>query len=170
MVWVYISDEVIRNGEYIAGIYTSPTNEKTLSLKKLDDFKHLTSVSTPKWKTDWQTLELLPLKSLTREDSWLSMVRMVDIEWIDFILMPFNPTPDRSFIMNKVHLVPVKNIGVVLKDSRHFVISKRHPKGQEAFTAMNKGLKILRSHGAIVKAYQQAGFFIDTNKIIIINP
>jgi hypothetical protein len=167
---LYISDEVIRNGEYVAGIYTSPTNEKTLSLKKLDDFKHLTSVSTPKWKTDWRTLKQLPLKNLTREDSWLSMVRMVDIAWIDFILMPFNSTPDRSFIMNKVHLVPVKNIGVVLKDSRHFVISKRHPKGQEAFTAMNKGLKILRSHGAIVKAYQQAGFFIDTTKIIIINP
>lgn len=167
---LYISDQVIRNGEYVAGIYTSPKNKKTLSLKELNDFKHLTSVSTPKWKTDWHTLEQLPLKSLTREDSWLSMVRMVNIEWIDFILMPFNSTPDQSFIMNKIHLVPVKNIGVVLKDSRHFVISKRHPKGQEAFIAMNKGLKILRSRGAIVKAYQQAGFFVNTNKVIIINP
>jgi hypothetical protein len=167
---LYISDEVIRNGEYVAGIYTSPTNKKTLSLKKLNDFEELTSVSTPKWKTDWHTLEQLPLKHLTREDSWLSMVRMVDIEWIDFILMPFNSTPDQSFIMNKVHLVPVNNIGVVLKDSRHFVISRIHPKGQEAFIAINKGLKILRSRGAIVKAYQQAGFFVDRNKVMIINP
>jgi hypothetical protein len=97
VVWVYISDEVIRNGEYVAGIYTSPTNKKTLSLKKLNDFEELTSVSTPKWKTDGHTLEQLSLKNLTREDSWLSMVRMVDIEWIDFILMPFNSSPDQSF-------------------------------------------------------------------------
>ena len=98
------------------------------------------------------------------------MVRMVDIQWIDFILMPFNSTPDQSFVMNKVHLVPVKNIGVVLKDSRHFVISKKHPEGKEAYIAINKGLKILRQHGAIVKAYQQAGFFVDRNKVKIINP
>ena len=167
---VYISDEVIRNGEYIAGIYTSPKNKKTLAVKELSDLKGLTSVSTPKWKTDWETLQQLPLKKLTRDDSWLSMVRMVNIQWVDFILMPFNSTPDRSFTMDKVHLIPVKNIGVVLKDSRHFVISKSHPKGREAFIAINKGLKILRQQGAIVKAYQQAGFFIDSDIIKIINP
>ena len=167
---VYISDPVIRNGEYIAGIYTSPKNTKTLAIKELSDLAELTAVSTPKWRTDWKTLQKLPIKSLTRDDSWLSMVRMVDIQWIDFILMPFNSTPDQSFVMNKVHLVPVKNIGVVLKDSRHFVISKKHPEGKEAYIAINKGLKILRQHGAIVKAYQQAGFFVDRNKVKIINP
>ena len=167
---VYISDAVIRNGEYIAGIYTSPKNTKTLAIKELSDLTELTAVSTPKWRTDWQTLQQLPIKNLTRDDSWLSMVRMVDIQWIDFILMPFNSTPDQSFVMNKVHLVPVKNIGVVLKDSRHFVISKKHPEGKEAYIAINKGLKILRQHGAIVKAYQQAGFFVDRNKVKIINP
>jgi len=167
---VYISNEVIRNGEYIAGIYTSPKNKKTLSIKNLSDLKELTAISTPKWKTDWHTLQELPIKKLTREDSWLSMVRMVNIQWVDFILMPFNSTQDRSFTMNKVHLIPVKNIGVVLKDSRHFVISKSHPKGHEAYLAINKGLKILRQRGAIVKAYQQAGFFIDSNIVKIINP
>ncbi|PKI18139.1 hypothetical protein [Colwellia sp. 12G3] len=167
---VYISDEVIRNGEYVAGIYTSPENSKTLAVKKLSDLAELTSVSTPKWRTDWKTLQDLPLKSLTQDDSWLSMVRMVNIQWIDFILMPFNSTPDQSFTMDKVHLVPVKNIGVVLKDSRHFVISKAHPRGQEAYLAINKGLKILRQQGAIVKAYQQAGFFVDRDIVKIINP
>ena len=167
---VYISDEVIRNGEYIAGIYTSPLNSKTLAVNQLSDIAELTAISTPKWRTDWETLQQLPLKSLTQEDSWLSMVRMVNIQWIDFILMPFNSTPDQSFTMGKVHLIPVKNIGVVLKDSRHFVISKTHPKGQEAFLAINKGLKILRKQGAIVKAYQQAGFFVDTDIVKIINP
>jgi len=166
---VYISDEVIRNGEYVAGVYTSPKNAKTLSIDELSDLEELTAVSTPQWRTDWQTLQQLPLRKLIREDSWLSMVRMVDIEWIDFVLMPFNSTPDQSFIMDKVHLVPVKDIGVILKDSRHFVISKAHPKGEEAYIAMNKGIKILRSRGAIVKAYTQAGFFVDRKKVKVIN-
>ena len=166
---IYISDEVIRKGEYVAGIYTSPNNKKTLSVKKPIDLLELTAVSTPKWRTDWQTLQELSLKDIVAQDSWLSMVRMVNLQWIDFILMPFNSTPDKSFTMGKIHLVPVEGIAVVLKDSRHFVISKLHPEGAEAFKAINKGLKILREKGTISKAYEQAGFFIDKTKVNIIN-
>lgn len=167
---VYISAPVVRVGEYVAGIYTSPKNRKVLAIKKYEDLRELTAVSTPKWRTDWQTLQALPLKKLIREDSWLSMARMVNIQWVDFLLMPFNSTNDQSFTMEKIHLVPVKDIGVVLKDSRHFVISKAHPKGLEAFSAINLGLKILRERGAIKSAYQQAGFFVDNKQVSIINP
>ena len=45
------------------------------------------------------------------------------------------------------------------------VISKSHPKGNEAFIAINKGLKILRKRGAIAKAYQQA-VFLSIQKIL----
>jgi hypothetical protein len=166
---IYISDEVIRNGEYVAGIYTSPKNKKTLAVKKLADLRKLTAVSTPKWRTDWQTLQELSLKDIVAQDSWLSMVRMVNLQWIDFILMPFNSTPDKSFTMDKIHLVPVEGIAIALRDSRHFVISKLHPKGAETFQAINKGLRILREKGIISRAYEQAGFFIDHSKINIIN-
>ncbi|MBU2891970.1 hypothetical protein KO495_01375 [Colwellia sp. D2M02] len=167
---VYISDAVIRNGEYIAGMYTSINNHKALAVKSINDLKDLTAVSTPLWRTDWQTIQSLPLKKVTREDSWLSMARMVNLQWIDFLLMPFNSTPDQSFTIDKIHLVPVKNIGVLLKDSRNFVISKKHPKGEEAFIAINKGLKILRQRGAIRKAYIDAGFIIENDNLTIINP
>lgn len=166
---VYISAPVIRSGEYIAGIYTSPKNSKVLNIKSLNDLSELTAVSTPLWRTDWQTLSELPLKELIREDSWLSMARMVNIQWVDFLLMPFNSTTDKSFTMEKVHLVPVKKVGVVLNDSRHYVISTAHPKGKEAIDAINKGLKLLRAKGAITKAYQQAGFFINKKNIHILN-
>jgi len=72
--------------------------------------------------------------------------------------------------MEKIHLVPVKNVAIILKDSRHFVISKLHPKGEDAYIAMNKGLKILREQGAITKAYKEAGFFVDRSKYTILNP
>lgn len=120
--------------------------------------------------TDWQTLQSLPLKELIKENSWLSMARMVNLQWADFMLIPFNSTPDQSFTMEKIHLVPVKNVAIVLKDSRHFVISKSHPQGELAFLAINKGLKILRQNKAITKAYTGAGFFIDPNKYKILNP
>ncbi|WP_440873916.1 hypothetical protein [Thalassotalea sp. PLHSN55] len=167
---LYISDEVIRNGDYIAGLYTSPKNLAALSIKETSELSKFTAVSTPKWHTDWQTLSQLPLKDLHREDEWLSMARMVNMQWVDFLLMPFHSSDDRSFIMDKIHLVPVKGIGVVLKDSRHFVISKKHPLGQQASVAINKGLKKLRETGAIKKAYTEAGFFIDQTSIKLLNP
>ncbi len=166
---IYISDAVIRKGEYIAGIYTSPNNEKVLNVKQLDDLKTLTSVSTPKWRTDWKTLEALPIKELVREDEWLSQARMVNLGWIDFMLMAFHSTPDKSFALDKINLIPVKGIGIELKDSRHFVISNKHPLGKQAFRAINSGLQKLRETKRIEKAYTQAGFFVDQKKINIIN-
>ncbi|WP_241242344.1 hypothetical protein [Thalassotalea sp. G2M2-11] len=166
---VYISAPLIRNGEYVAGIYTAPTNTKVLSIKQLSDLQQFTAVSTPKWRTDWQTLQSLSLKKLVQEDEWLSQARMVNLGWIDFMLMAFHSSADKSFTMEKIHLVPVPNIGVVLNDSRHFVISRKHPLGKAAITAINKGLKKLRENENISNAYTQAGFFVDKTKVHIIN-
>ncbi len=166
---IFISKPVIRNGEYIAGIYTSPNNEKVLSVTSAEQLKQFSSVSTPKWRTDWKTLQALSLKKLVREDEWLSMARMVNLQWVDFLLMPFNSTPDQSFTMGKINLVPIKNIAIVLKDSRHFVISNKHPFGKQAFQAIELGLQKLRAKQQIVKAYQQAGFFVDRTSLNIIN-
>lgn len=166
---VYISDPVIRKGEYVAGIYASPSNKKVFSIKTLNDLKNFTAVSTPKWRTDWTTLSSLPLKELVREDEWLSQARMVNLGWIDFMLMAFHSTPDKSFTLEKIHLIPVKGVAIQLNDSRNFVISKKHPLGQQAIDAINRGLAKLREKKLITKAYTQAGFFINSNKITILN-
>jgi hypothetical protein len=166
---VYISSPVIRKGEYIAGIYTSPKNKTVLAIKELNDLKNFSAVSTPHWRTDWQTLQALPLKDLIQEDEWLSQARMVSLGWIDFLLMSFNSTPDQSFNMEKIHLVPVPNIGIELKDSRHFVISANHPLGKAALLAINIGLDKLRNENKIKQAFTEAGFFIDRKKIKVLN-
>jgi len=166
---LFISSPVIRKGEYIAGIYTPPKRKDVLGIKSLADLSKFTAVSTPKWRTDWETLDALPLRQLVREDEWLSMARMVNIGWVDFLLMPFNSTADQSFTLGKIHLVPVPGIGIALFDSRHFVISKKHPLGYEAFIAINRGLQILRTKKAITSAYKQAGFFVNKSEIKILN-
>jgi hypothetical protein len=166
---VYISQPIIRKGEYIAGIYTSPENKAVLAIKELSDLQNFTAVSTPKWRTDWQTLQSLPLKELIQEDEWLSQARMVNLGWIDFLLMPFNSTSDQSFRMEKIHLVPVKNIAIALKDSRHFVISTKHPRGKAALLAIDYGLNQLRNNKKIVRAFTEAGFFINRSKVKTLN-
>ena len=166
---IFISSPVIRHGEYVAGIYANPNNKDVFNIKSLSDLSNFKAVSTPKWRTDWHTLQKLPLKELVREDEWLSQARMVNLGWIDFMLMAFHSTPDKSFSLGNIHLTPVPGIGILLNDSRHFVISSKHPLGKHAILAIDKGLSILRTERKIVKAYTQAGFFIDKNKINVIN-
>jgi hypothetical protein len=54
--------------------------------------------------------------------------------------------------------VPINNLKMFLPDTRHFVVSKRHPEGKAVFQALNKGLEILRINGTIEKALKQSGF------------
>ncbi len=167
---VYISDPVIRRGEYFAGIYTSPKNLRTLQVKTLDDLRELSGVSTPKWQTDWQTMSALPLKKLIREDEWLSQARIVHMGWVDFMLMPFFNANDGSYQLEQIRLQRVPGVAILLDDSRHFVISKAHPFGKTAFDAIQRGMKILRANGQIEKMYRDAGFLIDDKVIRILNP
>ncbi|NTS77794.1 hypothetical protein HR060_13095 [Catenovulum sp. SM1970] len=167
---IFVSEPVIRKGEYVAGIYANPKNESVFNILYLEDLNQFTAVSTPKWKTDWATLSSLPLKELIREDRWLGMARMVDKMWVDFMLMPFYRSEDKIYRLENITLKPVENVAVVLNDSRHFVISRAHPLGSEAFSALQKGLKILREQKKIARAYKEAGFFIDRNKYKILNP
>jgi hypothetical protein len=101
---VLISDPVIRNGEYLAGIYTSPSNSAVFRIKELSDLKHFSAVSTSKWRTDWLTLQALPLQTLAREDEWLSQARMVSMRWVDFMLMPFFHDNEGHYRLESIHL------------------------------------------------------------------
>ena len=166
---VFISSAVIQKGQYLAGIYTSPHNEKVLRLKTLSDFKELTAVSTPKWHTDWQTMSALPLKQLVREDEWLSQARMVHMQWVDFMLMPFVNSKDGVYKLEQIQLKLVPGVAVLLNDSRHFVISKNHLAGAEAYAALQRGLAALDKSGRIQKLYQQAGFLVDLKQYKVLN-
>lgn len=166
---VFISDPVIRNGEYLAGIYASPSNSGVFRIHELTDLQRFSAVSTPKWRTDWLTLQSLPLQKLVREDEWLSQARMVSMRWIDFMLMPFFHDSDGHYRLENIHLKVVPGVAILLADSRHFVVSRKHPDGEAAYKALNRGLKILRQNGQLEKMYLQAGFLIPPGKLKILN-
>ena len=155
----YISDPIIRKGEYFAGIYTSIENKDKLVINTLSDFQKLTVISNRHWPVDWQTLtELKPL-SLKHEEEWLFMVKLVSLGWVDVMLSPFTKSQTFSYQRDNYQIIAVEGVKVALNDSRHFLVSKKHPLGQATFQALQKGLKILRERGTIEKAYRQAGFF-----------
>ncbi len=166
---VFISEAVVRRGEYLAGIYSSPQHLTVQQIKTLADLQKFSAVSTPKWQTDWQTLQALPLAKLIREDEWLSQARMVHMRWVDFMLMPFFHDAEGIYQLEQIRLKVVPGVAILLDDSRHFVISKKHPEGEAAFQALNRGLRQLRDNGQIRKLYEQAGFMLPAGSVSILN-
>ncbi|WP_105167391.1 hypothetical protein [Pseudoalteromonas sp. T1lg23B] len=162
---VYISEAVIRHGEYYAGIFYAPDNHQVLNLSHWDELKTLSAVSTPRWRTDWSTLQQLPLKNHVIEHEWVAQARMVSMKWVDFMLMPLMPSKNNEYKLEGIHLVAHPKWVVLLDGSRHFVVSKLHPEGERAFAALQQGLKQLRAQGIIKKAYAQAGFIPDWSKM-----
>lgn len=166
---VFISEPVIRRGEYLAALYTSPKNSRAFSIHQLQDLQNFTAVSTPKWLTDWRTMSALPLKELIREDEWLSQARMVHMQWVDFMLMPFSNQTNGTYQLEQLQLQQIPGIAMLLDDSRHFVVSRAHPDGKAAFDALNRGLAKLRAEGRIEALYKDAGFLVETKHLIILN-
>ncbi len=156
---VYISDPLVRKGEFWAGIYTAANNSKARKIANREDFQSMTVVSSKDWQVDWQTLQALKPEKLVHENEWISMAKMVSKGWIDVMLAPFRYQAPHVYTGVGYEVVAVSGVKVGLDDSRHFIVSKKHPKGKEVFTALQKGLKILRERGVIEKAYKQAGFF-----------
>jgi hypothetical protein len=156
---LYISDPIIRKGEYWAGLYTAIDNERALDVKTLADLQKRSIVSSKNWHVDWKTLMELKPNALMHEEEWLSMAKLVSLQWVDIMLAPFTSSQPYSYQGDGYNIIAIDGIKLALNDSRHFVISKKHPQGKEAYTALQKGLKILRKRGTISKAFKQSGFF-----------
>ncbi|WP_197061209.1 hypothetical protein [Colwellia psychrerythraea] len=161
---VYISDAIIRKGEYWAGLYTALDNKMALETKSLIDLQSLSVVSNKNWYVDWKTLTQLNIKTLIHDEEWLSMAKLVSMQWVDVMLAPFTESYPFSYQGDGYRIIAINGIKVALNDSRHFVISKKHPRGKETYIALQKGLRLLRQRGAISKAFLQSGFFNDRVK------
>lgn len=156
---VYISSAVIERGDYVAAIFTSPNNQKTRSIRQLSDFSGLTAVSSRAFAEDWHLLEQLPLRELRDEYNWSSMAMLVSRGWVDFMLAPFPQHRPFGFRAPGIELVAVEGVKVLLDDSRHFIVAKKHPLAEPVFAALQRGLTILREQGKLTRAYQECGFF-----------
>ena len=70
-----------------------------------------------------------------------------------------------------LELVPIPGIKVALPGSRHWPVSKAHPRGEEVFNALMRGIEELEKKNIIQRAYEECGFFHPQVKDwILINP
>ncbi|MFY8352320.1 hypothetical protein AAEU29_17395 [Pseudoalteromonas sp. SSM20] len=154
---LYISEPLIKKGDYFAGIFTSESNIEKYS-KAPVTIRDMSIVSSKDWHVDWLTLQSLKPKKLIHESDWIVMAKMVSRGWVDGMLAPFKKQDSFSYIGPDYKIFAIPNVKVALEDSRHFVVSKKHPLGKQTFEALQKGLVILKERGLIEKAYRQAGF------------
>lgn len=153
-----ISDAVVKDGEFIVGLYTAHDNAKALATPPRE-LHQLKVVSNPNWKSDIQTLELLGFDHLYLTNTWVSMVRMLAAHRADVTLAPFQPGTNMFVDQPEGLLVPIPGVKVALSGSRHWVISRRHPQGQDFHRALQSGLKQMRKDDRINQAYRESGFY-----------
>ncbi len=157
--FVYISPAIIRAGEFVAGFYTIGSNEKLLATKTLADLRALAVVSSKNWTNDWQALQQAKFTQVYHEPIWTSQAKMVEQNLADVMLIPFSNDEELSYTFWQTQYKPIPNFFLRLPESRHFIISKKHPLGKQAYEALVKGMAILRAKGTITQAFQQSGLF-----------
>ncbi len=148
---------VTYEGEFEAGLYVLPENNKALSIRSLADLKRFCVVSSDLWVSDWKTLTALGLPCLHSVNHWSLMLQMVKKGRSDIILAPFQNTPDMKLITNDAKLIPIPSIKLALLGDRRWLVSSLHPMGKITHTHLEKGLKTLRKKGVITKAYTESG-------------
>lgn len=153
---LYISEPVIKYGEFEAGLYYNIAN-KDLKDIKIDALSEFKIVANPRWLADWRGLLNSPMTMINFIGPWENMIAMLDANIVDLMLVNFSVSNDLNMIFKDKLYQPINNLKIVLPDSRHFVVSKRHPRGKEVFEALQKGLTIMRKLGKIRKLYEQAG-------------
>lgn len=155
----YISDAVIRDGQFEAGLYTLSSRTELQSVQTLEQLQQLSSVSNKHWHSDWQTLSAMNLKQLYNVAKWSSMLDMIRVQRADFLLAPFQVSDDLSFENNGDIFIPIKGIKLGLRGSRHFVSSRHISNADHYYLMLQKGVKQLHLQGEFERAYQQSGFY-----------
>ena len=155
----YISDPVLKEKEFVKGIYTVPRNKKLLAINSHYDLKKFIVTTNQNWNHDNAELACITSNVTTAASNPHLMARMVVAGRADFMLFPFFNSPDLSGYFNDIHLVPVKGMKIAFNESLHFAVSKKHPYGLMVYEALQKGLKEIHANGELRYIYEKTGFF-----------
>ncbi|HCS65557.1 MAG TPA: hypothetical protein DIW64_16670 [Cellvibrio sp.] len=150
---------VVKEGEFIAGLYTRADNQRALQANTIEKVSRLSAASNNHWNADVKTLTDLGIRKIQFSTYWVQIVRMVVAKRADVTLAPFQVNPDMKVMVDGLELVPIPGIKVALPGSRHWPVSKKHPLGEEIFNALARGITELEKKNIIQRAYEECGFF-----------
>lgn len=156
---VYRSDPVITDGTFEKGLYTYPTNASMLSVRDLKDLKDHSAVIVGTWKGDIAVLRALEPQKIHEVYEIRTVPKFLELGRADFTLLEFSSNPDMAVSVFGVSLIPVPGIKVALPGNRCWMVSRRHPQGEQVFKALSIGLKLLQKEGTIKRALTESGFF-----------
>ncbi|MUM77353.1 hypothetical protein GKC30_06885 [Pseudodesulfovibrio sp. F-1] len=155
----YMSAPIARHGEFVKGFFCLQTNEQLLQATSAQDINRMTGIIGQHWDNDAAVLKDMGITNVIRAPTIESMVKMVSAGRADWIPLEFPDNDRLEITLFAYRLVPVPGIKFSLIESRHFLVSKKHPLGKKAFEALQKGIKGLRKKGFIEQALIAAGFF-----------
>lgn len=115
-------------------------------------------IENPAWKIDHITISEMHISNISQTVTYESMFNMVAYGRADFALFEFGFDEDMSLTRNGFTLHIVPGFKVSMLSSRHYVVSKTHPDGEEFFTALQKGIEILKSQNSFKIAFTEVGF------------
>ncbi|MDU0354066.1 hypothetical protein RS130_09065 [Paraglaciecola aquimarina] len=150
----YLSPAILRKGEFSKGIYTLRDHPMLTSVKSELDLAQYRGITVPTWDQDWYIIRHLT-KNLVTAKSQFEIHDKINKGQADFTLSEFNG--ELSHIFGKVHLSPIPNIKVLIKQTRHFVVRKDMPYSLDIFEALTLGLAKMRRAKMIVNMYQKGG-------------
>ena len=112
------TDDIIRNGEFVKGIYVLPTNAALLKLSTIDELRAATGGVVSSWVLDVKTLEQLKPKAVEKRAAPELVFQAIQKGQIDFMLDEFSAAPDMSDQRAGVRLIPVPNYTVAIAGAR----------------------------------------------------
>lgn len=156
---VSISAAMIRRGDFVVGVYTSPRNQAAFLTRTVGQLRVLRFASNSGWSLDWTTLRNLGIQPLFDVKTWGQMVALVDAGRADAVLAPFQSTTSAMELQFEGKtLVPIDGIAVALEGSRHLASNKRTAQGKWVTANIFPALAAQAKSGALRKAYEECGF------------
>lgn len=154
---VYQSQAIIRRGEFKKALVGREGEQQLLLAIERADFSQLSAVTGLGWTVDIRTLHAMKVGRVVTSPKFALQEKMILAGRVDFGLYEYKDIGTGKVELPE-GLIAIPNVMVGLEGSRHFMVSKRHPDGQELFEALERGLNVLRSRGSIYRALVQCGF------------
>jgi hypothetical protein len=152
------TDAVIRDGEFVKGIYVLPSDAEHLKISTLDDLRGCVGVVVSSWALDVKSMEELKLKGIVKTVTPDLAFLQIQKHAADFTLAEFSASPDMHVELRGVVLVPVPKRTVAIRGSRSWIVSKSSADADSVFKALEAGTIVLRNNGTIERAYKESGF------------
>jgi len=154
------TDPITRFGEFQKGFYCLPDNTALLAATKAEEINNLgKGILGQHWNNDINILNDMNITNIITSPTFDSIIKMVEAGRADWVPLEISNSKDFSMNIQGINLVPIPGIKFSLLESRHFLVSRKHPKGKEVYGALQKGIKELRGQGFIRKIMTQAGIF-----------